>query len=41
MVGKVAVIDLRDTTEVFSSIPSDEERIIHSVSIDTYIGEEE
>ena len=41
VVGKVAVIDLRGTTEVFSSIPAGSDRIIYAGNVDVYVGKEE
>ena len=39
--GRVAVIDLRGTTEVFSSIPNDNSRTIFTMPVDIYVGKED
>ncbi len=39
--GRVAVIDLRGTTQVFSSIPDNNTRIIYTMPVDVYIGKED
>lgn len=40
VVGKVAVIDLRNTDEVYTSIPDDQDRLIYLGNVDVYVGKE-
>jgi hypothetical protein len=40
IVGNIIVIDLKGTSEVFTSFPEDEQRIIYSGKIDMYLGKE-
>lgn len=39
-VGKIAIIDLKNQSDVFSSIPDDENIIINRLSVDQYQGKE-
>ncbi len=40
MVGKIAIIDIRENTEVLSEFPSDSDKVIFRSTIDYYLGEE-
>ena len=39
MVGRIAVLNLKGATDVYSEIPENDEITIFSNTIDTYIGE--
>ncbi|WP_026652058.1 hypothetical protein [Butyrivibrio proteoclasticus] len=40
-VGQIAIIDLKNQSDVFSSIPDNEDIIINQLTVDQYIGKEE
>ncbi|MBQ3796326.1 MAG: hypothetical protein II842_08570 [Butyrivibrio sp.] len=40
MVGKIAILDLRGQTDTFLEVPENDNLIIYTSSVDTYIGED-
>lgn len=40
LVGKIAIIDVRKSPEVFSQIPEEDDIIIYSVTVDQYVKED-
>ncbi len=40
LVGKIAILDVRRSTEVFSQMPEDNSLVIYSVTVDHYIKED-